>query len=201
MLIQFNFVQQCIQISTRINSSMYIVHPSFVLHYVQQWFVDQEFNRMLQNISQAHTQLATSLDTLGARVGKISTMQVEDTAAQISSELSPVRGMDQILQDFLRDDIGLILAVGVRKVQEYQFVKGVGKEEDISSMKTLQGYFGPNVRSISECTRGEKYRYYKETKKRPTSKKIVLKYKMTAEGRPTTVSISKMATTPTATAV
>ena len=28
-------VQQCIQISTRINSSMYIVHTSFVLHCVQ----------------------------------------------------------------------------------------------------------------------------------------------------------------------
>ena len=45
---EFQLVQQCIQISTRINSSMYIVHTSFVsfetplhLHYVQQWFVDQ----------------------------------------------------------------------------------------------------------------------------------------------------------------
>ena len=50
--IQFKFqlVQQCIQISTRINSSMYIRTSMFVsfettfrfhLHYVQQWFVDQ----------------------------------------------------------------------------------------------------------------------------------------------------------------
>ena len=44
---QFQLVQQCIQISTRINSSMYIVHTSFVslettfyIACIQQGFVD-----------------------------------------------------------------------------------------------------------------------------------------------------------------
>ena len=125
----------------------------------------------------------------------MSSMQVEDTAAQLSSEQRPVRGMHQVLQNFTRENISHILAVGVWKVQEYQFVKGVRSEEDISSMKTLQGYFGPNVRLISECIRGKKYRYYCETKKRPPSKKTVLKFKPTAEGKTSTVAISATATT------
>ena len=118
-----------------------------------------ELKTLLGSISQAHQKLADSLDALNARVGDMSTVQVEDTAAQVASEVTPVRGMDQVLKDFSREDIGLILAIGVHKVQEYQFVKGVREENDISSYKTLQEYFGANTRLISECVRGEKYRY------------------------------------------
>ena len=49
--VQFQLVQQCIQISTRINSSMYIVHTSFVslettfyIACIQQGFVDPKCN-------------------------------------------------------------------------------------------------------------------------------------------------------------
>ena len=106
---------------------------------------------LLSSISQAHQKLAGTLDALNDRVGDMSTMQVEDTAAQVASEITPIRGMDQVIKDFTREDIALILAIGVRKVQEYQFVKGIREEADISSYKTLQEYFGANTRLISEC--------------------------------------------------
>ena len=124
-----------------------------------------ELKELLSSISQAHQKLAGTLDALNDRVGDMSTIQVEDTAAQVASEITPIRGMDQVMKDFTREDIALILAVGVRKVQEYQFVKGTHEEKDISSYKTLQEYFGANTRLISECTRGEKYRYLREGKK------------------------------------
>ena len=126
----------------------------------------------------------------------MSTIQVDDTAAEVLSELAPVHGMDQIMQDFSQEDIGLILPVGICKVQEYQFIKGIHPEDRISSLKTLQEYFGPNTRLISKCTHGKKYCYYKETKKRPESQKTVLKYKPAAEGRPSTMSLSATANKP-----
>ena len=111
-----------------------------------------ELKLLLGSISQAHQKLADTLDALNARVGDMSTMQVEDTVAQVASEITPIRGMDQVLKDFTREDIALILAIGVRKVQEYQFVKGLQEEKEISSYKTLQEYFSANTRLISECT-------------------------------------------------
>ena len=158
-----------------------------------------ELKTLLSSISQAHQKLADSLDALNARVGDMSTVQVEDTAAQVASEITPVQGMDQVLKDFTREDIGLILAIGVRKVQEYQFVKGVREEDDISSYKTLQEYFGANTHLISECVRGEKYRYLREGKKRQASQKSVVKYLQTADGKSKRVSVSATATTSTAT--
>ena len=124
-------------------------------------------------------------------------MQVEDTAAQVASEITPIRGMDQVLKDFTREDIPLILAIGVRKVQEYQFVKGLREEKEISSYKTLQEYFGTNTRLISECTQGEKYRYLQEGKKQTASQKSVVKYHQTPEGKATRISVSATATTST----
>ena len=64
-------VQQCIQISTRINSSMYIVHTSFVslettfyIACIQQGFVDPKCNNnvcQLHQLRQASTVLAMKM--------------------------------------------------------------------------------------------------------------------------------------------
>ena len=54
-----------------------------------------ELKGLLSSISQAHQKLAGTLDALNDRVGDMSTMQVEDTAAQVASEITPIRGMDQ----------------------------------------------------------------------------------------------------------
>ena len=45
---------------------------------------------LLRSISQAHQKLAGTLDALNDRVGDMSTMQVEDTAAQVASEITPI---------------------------------------------------------------------------------------------------------------
>ena len=65
--VQLQLAQQCIEISTRINSSMYIVHTSFVslettfyLRVILQGFVDP--------IMQQHIH---AVDTFGKRSGKI----------------------------------------------------------------------------------------------------------------------------------
>ena len=57
--------------------------------------------------------------------------------------------------------MGLILAVGVCKLHEYQCLKGKRAEEDILPYSQLEKRFGANRRTIIECSQGYKYRYLK----------------------------------------
>ena len=57
--------------------------------------------------------------------------------------------------------MGLILAMGVRKLHEYQCLKGKREEADIILYSQLQKKFGANRRTIIECAQGYKYRYPK----------------------------------------
>ena len=62
---------------------------------------------------------------------------------------------------FDKVEVGLILATGVRKLHEYQCLKGTREEADIIPYSQLQKKFGANRRTIIECAQGYKYRYPK----------------------------------------
>ena len=57
--------------------------------------------------------------------------------------------------------MGLILAMGVRKLHEHQCLKGTQEEADIIPYSQLQKKFGANRQAIIECAQGYKYRYPK----------------------------------------
>ena len=57
--------------------------------------------------------------------------------------------------------MGLILATGVRKLHEYQCLKGKREEANIIPYSQLQKKFGANRRTIIECAQVYKYRYPK----------------------------------------
>ena len=57
--------------------------------------------------------------------------------------------------------MGLILATGVRKLHEYQCLKGKREEVDIMPYSQLQKKFGAHRRNIIESAQGYKYRYPK----------------------------------------
>ena len=67
---------------------------------------------------------AEAIDTLAARVGEMTTDQVSQAAATVVAEVGHVRGLHEVTQAFDQEEVGLILATGVRKLHEYQCLKG-----------------------------------------------------------------------------
>ena len=49
--------------------------------------------------------------------------QVDDTAAAVSSEVANIRGISFITEAFDQEEVALILAVGVRRLQEWQVLQ------------------------------------------------------------------------------
>ena len=75
----------------------------------------QEFQGLLSDIAAQHQHMAASIDTLAARVEDMSVEQVEEAAVRVTSEVSHVRGMEEITGVFDKSEVALILACGVRK--------------------------------------------------------------------------------------
>ena len=106
---------------------------------------------LLFGICNAHKQMATAVDALQEQVQDMTLEQVDDTAAAISSEIANVRGIGFVTSVFDQEEIALILAVGVRRLQEWQVLMNRRKEGDITSYARLQEIFGCNARTISKC--------------------------------------------------
>ena len=85
--------------------------------------------------------------------------QVDETTARVATELGAVQGWQHITQSFDRAQIALVLAVGVRKVEEFEILKGKRAKNDVTPFLRLAKIFGSNTRTIQECNAGIKYRY------------------------------------------
>ena len=120
-----------------------------------------ELQGLLANVAASQQKAAEAMDALIARVGEMTTNQVDQAAATIVTEMGHIRGLHEITQAFDKAEIGLILATGVRKLHEYQCLKGKCEEADIIPYSQLQKKFGANRRTIIECAQGYKYRYPK----------------------------------------
>ena len=120
-----------------------------------------ELQGLLANLAAAQQKTAEAIDALAARTGEMSTEQVGDAAAAVVTEIGHIKGLHEITKAFDKSEVGLILAVGVRKLHEYQCLKGKRDEEDILPYSQLEKCFGANRRMIIECSQGYKYRYPK----------------------------------------
>ena len=120
-----------------------------------------ELQGLLANLAVAQQKTAEAIDSLAARTGEMSTEQVGDAAAAVVTEIGHIKGLHEITKAFDKSEVGLILAVGVRKLHEYQCLKGKRDEEDILPYSQLEKRFGANHRTIIECSQGYKYRYPK----------------------------------------
>ena len=78
----------------------------------------------MANIAASKQKAAKAIDTLAAQVGEMMTDQVSQAAATMVTEVGHVRGLHEITQVFDKAEVGLILATGVRKLHEYQCLKG-----------------------------------------------------------------------------
>ena len=116
-----------------------------------------EFQGLLTDIAAQHQKMAASVDALAARVEDMTIEQVEEAAVRVTSEIGHIQGLDEITGAFDKTEVGLILATGVRKYQEYQSLKGKREEKDIISYRQLEKKFGTNKRTLMECAQGYKY--------------------------------------------
>ena len=83
-----------------------------------------ELQGLLTNIAVVQQKTAEAIDALGARIGEMSTEQVGDAAAAVVMEMGHIKGLHEVMKAFDKSEIGLILAVGVCKLHEYQCLKG-----------------------------------------------------------------------------
>ena len=120
-----------------------------------------ELQGLLANVTVTQQKTAEAINALAARTGEMSTEQVGDAAATVVTEIGHIKGLHEITKAFDKGEVGLILAVGVRKLHEYQCLKGKRDEEDIMPYSQLEKRFGANRRTIIACSQGYKYCYPK----------------------------------------
>ena len=118
-----------------------------------------EMKAVLQGLTDSHRATANHLSALSTMVTGMTEEQVDETTASVATELGAVQRMQHITQSFNRAQIALVLAVGVRKVEEFEILKGRRAKNDVTPFLRLAKIFGSNTRTIQECNAGIKYRY------------------------------------------
>ena len=113
----------------------------------------------LQGLTDSHRAMANHLSALSTMVTGMTEEQVDETTARVATELGVVQGWQHITQSFDRAQIALVLTVGVRKVEEFEILKGKRAKNDVTPFLRLAKIFGSNTRTIQECNAGIKYRY------------------------------------------
>ena len=83
-----------------------------------------ELQGLLANLVAAQQKTAEAIDALAARTGEMSTEQVGDAAAAVVTKIGHIKGLHEITKAFDKSEVALILAVEVRKLHEYQCLKG-----------------------------------------------------------------------------
>ena len=119
----------------------------------------EELRGVLQGLAESHQQTATHLGTLSTMVTGMSEDTVGDVASRVASDMGAVKGWHHIQGSFDRSQIALVLAVGVRRVEEFEILKGLRPKDDVTPFLHLAKIFGSNTRTIQECYAGMKYRY------------------------------------------
>ena len=118
-----------------------------------------ELRVVLQGLTNSHQATAHHLSTLSTMVTGMTEEQVDETAARVATKLGAVQGWQHIANSFDWAQIAIILAVGVRKLEEFEILKGKWAKDDVTPFLRLAKIFGSNTRTIQECNTGIKYRY------------------------------------------
>ena len=118
-----------------------------------------ELKVALQGLTDSHRAMANHLSALSTMVTRMTEEQVGKTTASVATQLGAVQGWQHITQSFDRAQIALVLVVGIRKVEEFEILKGKRAKNDVTPFLRLAKIFGSNTRTIQECNAGIKYRY------------------------------------------
>ena len=114
---------------------------------------------VLQGLTNSHKAMANHLSILSTMVTGMTEEQVDETAARVATELGAVQGWQHIVNSFDRAQIAIILTVGVRKIEEFEILKGKRAKDNVTPFLRLAKIFGSNTQTIQECNAGIKYHY------------------------------------------
>ena len=118
-----------------------------------------ELRAVLQGLTNSHRATANHLSTLSTMVMGMTEEQVDEMAARVATELGTVQGWQHIVDSFDHAQIAIILMIGVRKIEEFEILKGKRAKDDVTPFLRLAKIFGSNTRTIQECNAGIKYNY------------------------------------------
>ena len=102
-----------------------------------------ELKAALQGLTDSHRATANHLSVLSTMVTGMTEEQVGETTASVATELGAFQGWQHITQSFDRAQIALVLAVGVRKVEEFEILKGRRAKNDVTPFLRLAKYLVP----------------------------------------------------------
>ena len=118
----------------------------------------EELKGVLRCLAESHQQTASHLGTLSTMVTGMNEDSMVDFASRVPTNMGPVKGWHHILGSFDRSQIALVLAVGVRRIEEFEILKGLQPKDDVTPFLRLAKLCGSNTRTIQECYAGAKYR-------------------------------------------
>ena len=122
----------------------------------------QELKSILQCLARSHQETATHLGMLSSMVTGMSEEMVDNTAAQVANDMGVIKGWHHVVGSFDRSQIALILAVSVRRMEEFEILKGLRPKEDVIPFLRIAKMFRTNTQTVQECYQGHKYRYSKK---------------------------------------
>ena len=104
---------------------------------------------VLQGLTNSHQATANHLSTLSTMVMGMTEEQVDETVARVATELGTVQGWRHIADSFDRAQIALILVVGIRKVEEFEILKGKRAKDDVTPFaRSLSSLFADPERIL-----------------------------------------------------
>ena len=118
-----------------------------------------ELRAVLQGLMNSHQATANHLSTLSTMVMGMTEEQVDEMAVRVATKLGAVQGWQHIANSFDRAQIAIILVVGIRKLEEFEILKGKRAKDDVTPFLRLAKVFGSNTQTIQECNAGIKYCY------------------------------------------
>ena len=104
-----------------------------------------ELKAVLQGLTNSHQNTVNHLSTLSTMVTGMTKEQVDETAARVATELGTVQGWQHIVDSFDRAQIAIILAVGIRKIEEFEILKGKRAKYDVTPFFTTPSRTSPKA--------------------------------------------------------
>ena len=83
-----------------------------------------ELKAVLQGLMNSHQATTNHLSTLSTMVMGMTKEQVDEMVARVATELGTVQGWQHIVDSFDNAQIAIILTVGIRKIEEFEILKG-----------------------------------------------------------------------------
>jgi len=106
---------------------------------------------LLEKLGESHRVTGDHLTNLAALVPSMTPRQTGLVAGGVLDRLERYPGLVDVIDTYPKEEIGLVLASGIRKLQELQVVKGHRRKEDLHSYGSLAKRFQVKKTVLQTC--------------------------------------------------